>query len=246
MVAVLFRTLDVLRIFDLPAILTGGGGGTGTPPRRCRSWWSTDPAGLQQRRGAVDDHVPVHLLRRLHLRQVPAAPTCVRDPSSEAQEAQGDDDDVDRRRVGTPSGTHDHATAGTGTAPDDAEVRSAPTLEDRPDLRRRRRHRRLGPGARSTGWSSPRSATSATPSTPPRGRRTSRWTTSGRRSRTDRGNHFARALVNSLIIGVVHHGRRHDGRRLRRLRAGAAGVPRQVPRARASSSAPRCSRASRW
>jgi ABC-type sugar transport system permease subunit len=29
MVAVLFRTLDVLRIFDLPWILTGGGGGTG-------------------------------------------------------------------------------------------------------------------------------------------------------------------------------------------------------------------------
>jgi ABC-type sugar transport system permease subunit len=29
MVAVLFRTLDVLRIFDLPAILTGGGGGSG-------------------------------------------------------------------------------------------------------------------------------------------------------------------------------------------------------------------------
>lgn len=28
MVAVLFRTLDVLRIYDLPAILTGGGGGT--------------------------------------------------------------------------------------------------------------------------------------------------------------------------------------------------------------------------
>ncbi len=29
MVAILFRTLDVLRIFDLPWILTGGGGGTG-------------------------------------------------------------------------------------------------------------------------------------------------------------------------------------------------------------------------
>jgi multiple sugar transport system permease protein len=29
MVAVLFRTLDVLRIFDLPYILTGGGGGKG-------------------------------------------------------------------------------------------------------------------------------------------------------------------------------------------------------------------------
>ncbi len=28
MVAVLFRTLDVLRIYDLPAILTNGGGGT--------------------------------------------------------------------------------------------------------------------------------------------------------------------------------------------------------------------------
>lgn len=30
MVAILFRTLDVLRIFDLPYILTGGGGGNGT------------------------------------------------------------------------------------------------------------------------------------------------------------------------------------------------------------------------
>jgi multiple sugar transport system permease protein len=29
MVAVLFRVLDVLRIYDLPAILTHGGGGTG-------------------------------------------------------------------------------------------------------------------------------------------------------------------------------------------------------------------------
>ncbi|MFB9239273.1 carbohydrate ABC transporter permease [Plantactinospora siamensis] len=29
MVAILFRTLDVLRIYDLPAILTGGGGGSG-------------------------------------------------------------------------------------------------------------------------------------------------------------------------------------------------------------------------
>ena len=37
MVAVLFRTLDVLRIYDLPAILTGGGGGPATRPRRCPS-----------------------------------------------------------------------------------------------------------------------------------------------------------------------------------------------------------------
>jgi multiple sugar transport system permease protein len=29
MVAILFRTLDVLRIYDLPAILTQGGGGGG-------------------------------------------------------------------------------------------------------------------------------------------------------------------------------------------------------------------------
>jgi multiple sugar transport system permease protein len=29
MVAVLFRILDALRMYDLPAILTGGGGGTG-------------------------------------------------------------------------------------------------------------------------------------------------------------------------------------------------------------------------
>jgi len=29
MVAILFRTLDVLRIYDLPAILTQGGGGSG-------------------------------------------------------------------------------------------------------------------------------------------------------------------------------------------------------------------------
>ena len=53
MVAILFRTLDVLRIFDLPDILTGGGGGSGhtttlsilvinqirqgfNAPRRCR------------------------------------------------------------------------------------------------------------------------------------------------------------------------------------------------------------------
>ena len=38
LVAVLFRVLDVLRIFDLPYILTGGGP---TTPPRCRSWSST-------------------------------------------------------------------------------------------------------------------------------------------------------------------------------------------------------------
>ena len=38
MVAVLFRTMDALRMYDLPAILTGG---NAAPPRRCRSWWST-------------------------------------------------------------------------------------------------------------------------------------------------------------------------------------------------------------
>ena len=41
MVAVLFRVLDVLRIYDLPAILTGGGGGTGHATTTCRSWSST-------------------------------------------------------------------------------------------------------------------------------------------------------------------------------------------------------------
>ena len=38
LVAVLFRVLDVLRIFDLPYILTGG---AATTPPRCRSWSST-------------------------------------------------------------------------------------------------------------------------------------------------------------------------------------------------------------
>ena len=39
MVAMLFRMLDALRMYDLPAILTGGGGGRATPRPPCRSWW---------------------------------------------------------------------------------------------------------------------------------------------------------------------------------------------------------------
>ena len=35
MVAILFRTLDALRMFDLPYILTGRGA---TTPPRCPSW----------------------------------------------------------------------------------------------------------------------------------------------------------------------------------------------------------------
>ena len=38
MVAILFRVLDALRIYDLPAILTNGGGGSGTRQPRCPSW----------------------------------------------------------------------------------------------------------------------------------------------------------------------------------------------------------------
>ena len=49
---------------------------------------------------------------------------------------------------------------------------------------------------------------------------------------TSRGNHFGRALVNSVIIGVGTTVARHDVRRVRRLRAGPAGLPGQVPGAR--------------
>ena len=52
MVAVLFRTLDVLRIYDLPAILTGGGGNGTT--LAVDPGHQPDPTGVQQRVGAVD------------------------------------------------------------------------------------------------------------------------------------------------------------------------------------------------
>ena len=44
--------------------------------------------------------------------------------------------------------------------------------------------------------------------------------------RTDRGNHFGRALVNSVGHRRGHHGRGHGRRRLRRLRAGPAATSR--------------------
>ena len=62
LVAVLFRVLDVLRIYDLPAIITQGGGGTGHATTTL-SILVIDQirAGLRRRVRAVDDHVPVHL-----------------------------------------------------------------------------------------------------------------------------------------------------------------------------------------
>ena len=72
MVAVLFRTLDVLRIYDLPAILTGGGGGSGHATTSLSILVINQIRGrFQQRLSAVDHRVPAHCLRGLHLRQVP-------------------------------------------------------------------------------------------------------------------------------------------------------------------------------
>ena len=67
MVAVLFRTLDVLRIYDLPAILTQGAGGTTS---LVHAGHQTDPQRLPQRLGAVDDRLPAHRLHRLPVHQV--------------------------------------------------------------------------------------------------------------------------------------------------------------------------------
>ena len=68
LVAVLFRVLDVLRIFDLPYILTGGANNTTTLSilvvNQIRQ-------GFNSRGGLLDHHLPVHLPGRLRLREGP-------------------------------------------------------------------------------------------------------------------------------------------------------------------------------
>ena len=72
MVALLFRTLDVLRMYDLPAIMTGGGAGDGNDTTTLSILVVDEIAiRVQQRRGAVDDDVHVHLPRGVRLHQVP-------------------------------------------------------------------------------------------------------------------------------------------------------------------------------
>ena len=67
---VLFRTLDVLRIYDLPAH-PHRRGGERTPPR-CPSWWSTRSGRASTApRPCPPSPSSDHLPRRLHLRPVP-------------------------------------------------------------------------------------------------------------------------------------------------------------------------------
>ncbi len=63
-VAVIFRTLDVLRIYDLPYILTGGANGTTTLSILVVHQLNS---GHQLRLGAVHDHVHLHLRDRVRL-----------------------------------------------------------------------------------------------------------------------------------------------------------------------------------
>ena len=68
MVAILFRTLDALRMFDLPYILTGGANNTTT---LVHPGDQPDQAGLQRGGGFVHHHVHHHLSGGFHLRALP-------------------------------------------------------------------------------------------------------------------------------------------------------------------------------
>ena len=62
MVALLFRTLDVLRMYDLPAIMTGGGAGDGNDTTTLSILVVEQiRPGFNSAVGPVHDHVPVHL-----------------------------------------------------------------------------------------------------------------------------------------------------------------------------------------
>ena len=189
MVAVLFRTLDVLRIYDLPAILTGGGG-NGTHHDAVDPGGRSDPAGLQQRGGPVHDHLPAHLPGRVHLREVPRRNVSSSQPQPKKAKRTwphcdldtGRPDDSapdrppDRRGRGWPSvrtylGVADHRHLGPG----------AVLLDGRHGVPRRRLH------VRHHAVADPRHLGQL----------------HHRVLDTTLGNHFGRALVNSLIIGVV-------------------------------------------
>ena len=152
MVAVLFRTLDVLRIYDLPAILTGGGG-NGTH-HAVDPGGRPDPAGLQQCGGAVHDHLPVHLLRGVPVRQVPRRERRRRPRRAGEGEVSHGHRDLGRPRAGATSPRRRCA----GQQPASSRPGSGPTSAWPSSS--------SGAWRRSTGWSSRRSATSATPSTP--------------------------------------------------------------------------------
>ena len=202
MVAVLFRTLDVLRIFDLPYILTGGANGT-RPPVDPRG--QADPAGLQQRLGAVHDRLHAIIASPRSSSCGSSAPTW----SSVRRGRPSADGSVASRRKKRLKGLkqHDHRSAprhrrrcrAGGRAP-----RPGATTEARPSAATSAwRSSCSGAWPRSTGWSSRPSATSGYTFDTTPGRPTSRSTTSARRSPLTRGNHFGQALLNSVIIGAA-------------------------------------------
>jgi ABC-type sugar transport systems, permease components len=63
-VALIFRSLDTLRMYDLPAILTGGANGTSTLSILVVK---ADPIRYLLRIGAIDDHLRLHLPLRVRV-----------------------------------------------------------------------------------------------------------------------------------------------------------------------------------
>ena len=120
LVAVLFRMLDVLRIYDLPAILTGGGA---TAPPRCRSWSSTrsDQGSTAPRRCRPSPSCSSSWSRFL-LREALAGPTWS-GPSSRSRRGRADDGIDNQREPGRATARRDRGRRAGGASPR-ATVRS--------------------------------------------------------------------------------------------------------------------------
>ena len=194
----------------------------------CRSW-SIDQSGrLQQRLRAVDDRPssssswwPSSSSSSWRER----GPNPTRHPRRRASEGKA------RRDGLTCATTTAHGSARAGHRRADSEIQSRATAGQRsaPTPESASYHHL---GSRSRYWMIiTRSATSDTPSRRRRGRHRhlDNYVTA---FSTDLGNHFGRALLNSVVIGVVVTVFALLCRRLRGLRARPAGVQGQVPRAR--------------
>ena len=178
-VAVIFRALDALRMYDLPAILTGGANGTTT-----MSILVVEQ--LHQRHqlgvGAVDDHVHLHLRDRVRCWCGCSTPT------SSARRAEGGEvamtattlnapsRDQRRRRLAPQRKRFNWGNVGTGVRhrPHHPLVPAAVLLDGRHGLPGQRRTR-----IDTTLWFTPRhaGATSSTRSTRRTTRSAGRWST---------------------------------------------------------------------
>ena len=242
MVAVLFRTLDVLRIYDLPAILTGGGGGSG------HATTSLSILVINQIRAGFNSASALSTIVFLLIAFVAfifvkfLGADVVQRPPGKGKAKRRHDAGPRKPQSKSPSpprlkgardddsGTAGHRGLGTGERPpvplqEHVAGRTSAATSGWPSSS-------SGVWRRSTGWSSRRSATSRyTFDTTP-------WPTHVTLDNFQAA--FSTSTGQPLRPGPGqqrdhrrgHDGHRHARRRLRRLRAGAAGLPGQVPHPR--------------